>query len=409
MADTVEAPPVDAGPAAARGPAGRRRPLWFAIAGVGIAAVLAVVLFVGVGTDSGPPDVAPGINPSSAYLLQLDVFGPGGGARAPNFTLTDQHGATVSLSAFRGKSVVLSFNDDRCIDICTLLAQDVVAADRDLGPAATHVVFLSVNVNPYFSGVASLRSWNDQHGLGRLHNWVFTTGSPAALERVWKRYGVEVELHPSTKSVVHSTELYFIGPTGRQLAIGSFGTASADTPIFAHTLAQMANDDLPRSEQVRVGGPSAVPPNQSPAAIGARVPSFSLPFLDAPGRTFESSSLRGHYSILNFWSSTCTACVRELPNIEQAYRALGTKVHVVGVDVADNPSAAARFAHRLGVTYPLVSDRSGQVTSTYQSPALPFTAILSPKGKLETLHPGALTTEQLEYIIENLDPALGSS
>ncbi len=409
MADTVEAPPVDVGPAATPGPRGRRRPLWFAMTGVGVSAVLAVVLFVGVGTGSGPADVAPGINPSSANLLQLDVFGPGGGAPAPNFTLTDQHGATVSLSAFRGKSVVLSFNDDRCADICTLLAQDVVVADRDLGAAAAHVVFLSVNVNPYFPGVASVRFWSDQHGLGHLHNWVFTTGAPAALEAVWKRYGVEVELNPSTKSVVHSTELFFIGLTGRQLAIGSFGTASADTPIFAHTLAQMANDDLPRSEQVHVGGPSAVPPNQSPAAIGARAPSFSLPVLGAPGRSFESSSLGGHYSVLNFWSSTCTACVRELPNIEQAYRALGTKVRFVGIDVANNPSAAAGFAHRLGVTYPLVSDRSGRVASTYQVPALPFTAILSPKGKLETLHPGALTTEQLEYIVENLDPALRSS
>jgi len=374
------------------------------LVGVVLAGVLAVVLFVGVGVHQGVPDVAPGINPSASYLMKLDVLG--GGAPAPNFTLTDQHNQLVSLSQFRGKSLVLSFNDDQCTDICTLLAQDIVVADRDLGSAASNVVFLSVNANPYYPGVSAVRSWTDDHGLGRERNWVFVTGSPAALENVWKDYGVEVELDPTTRTVVHSTELYFIGPNGKQVALGSFGTASADTAIYSHTLAQMADDVLPASEQVNVAGPTVLAPDQSDVAIGARVPSFTLPLLRASARTLASGSLRGRYTVLNFWSSTCTACIREMPAIEQAYRDLGAKVNFVGVDVSDNRAAAAAFAKRIGVTYPLVSDTSGDVASTYQIPGLPFTAILAPSGTLETLHPGAMTTEQLEYVVKNLNPAL---
>ncbi len=404
MADTMEVEsPADSGARRPRG--GTHRRLWFAALGVGLAAILAVVLFVGVGTG-GPSEIAPGIPPSSATLLQLDVFPPNQSPPAPGFTLTNQHGRAVSLATFRGKSVVLSFNDDRCTDICTLLAQDVVAADRDLGAAAKDVVFLSVNANPYYPGVADVSSWSDQHGLGRLANWEFLTGSPAALAQVWKHYGVEVELNPTTRTVVHSTELYFLNPSGGQRAVGSFGTASADTDVFAHALAQMANDDLPGADQVSVGGPSEAAANQSTAAIGARVPGFSLPLLGHPAERFASSALHGRYSVVNFWSSTCTACVRETPAIEQADKDLGAHVNFVGVDVADNADQAARFAHRLGVTYPLVSDTSGVVAAAYQIPALPFTAIVSPSGNLETLHPGALTTEQLEYVIENLDPAL---
>jgi cytochrome oxidase Cu insertion factor (SCO1/SenC/PrrC family) len=375
--------------------------------GVGLAGVLAVILFVGVGvenTNSG--DVAPGINASSSYLLKLDVLGEANSIPAPNFTLTDQDGRTVSLSQFRGRSVVLSFNDDRCTDICTLLAQDIVVADRDLGSAARHIVFLSVNANPFYPGVRYVRSWTDQHGLGREPNWVFLTGTPAQIEAVWHEYGVEVELDDANRTVVHSTELYFIGPDGRQEAIGSFGTASADTQIYSHTMAQMAADLLPASDQADVAGPSAVPPNQSTAAIGAEMPAFRLPSVTAPGRSFSSSSLRGRFAVLNFWSSTCTACVREMPAIERAYRDLGKSVAFVGVDVADNRSAAAAFARRVGVTYRLVSDSSGTVAANYQIPDLPFTAIVGPRGGLETLHPGAMTTEQLEYLIENLNPAL---
>ncbi|MGH9046590.1 MAG: redoxin domain-containing protein, partial [Acidimicrobiales bacterium] len=374
--------------------------------GVALAGVLAVVLFVGVGTRGGPPDVAPGINAPSAYLLRLDLVPPGAADLAPNFTLTDQFGRAVSLSQFKGKSVVLSFNDDRCTDICTLLAQDIVVADRDLGSAAKNVVFLSVNANPFYPGVRYVRSWSDQHGLAKTANWLFATGSPAELRTVWQHYGVEVELDRANRPVVHSTELYFIGPDGTQSARGSFGTASADTETFSHTLAQMAVDVLPSSERSSVAGPSALAANESDAAIGAKVPGFTLAYVSAPGRQFHSTSLRGRYAVLNFWSSTCTACVREMPAIEQTFKDLGRQVAFVGVDVSDNRASAAAFARREKVTYPLVSDTSGDVATAYQIPALPFTAILSPDGKLETLHPGVMTTEQLEYVLENLSPAL---
>jgi peroxiredoxin len=171
-------------------------------------------------------------------------------------------------------------------------------------------------------------------------------------------------------------------------------------------MAQMANDLLPGAQQVSVGGASALAPDQSDAAIGARVPTFTLPLVANPGRTVSSANLRGRYVVLNFWSSTCTACVREMPAIEQAYRDLGKQVDFVGIDVSDNRGAAATFAERVGVTYPLVSDSSGDVASTYQIPGLPFTAVLAPNGTLQTLHPGAMTTEQLEYVVKNLNPAL---
>jgi len=375
--------------------------------GVALAGVLAVVLFVGVGTQPSQPEVAPGISPAAAYLLKLQVETPP--VPTAGFTLTDQHGRPVSLLQFRGKSVVLSFNDDQCTDICTLLAEDVIVANRDLGPAAKDVVFLSVNANPYYPSVAAVRSWSDQHGLGPLANWEFVTGSPAALQSVWKDYGVTVQLDPVTRTVVHSTVLYFIGPDGKERAIGEFGISSADTGIFSHTMAQMAADALAASERPSVAGPSVLTPSQSDVAIGARVPTFTLPLLRGRAGLLSSASLRGRYAVLNFWSSTCTACVREMPAIETAYRDLGARVAFVGIDVSDAGSAARAFASRLKVSYPLVSDASGAVTSAYQIPELPFTAILSPNGALKTLHPGAMTTEQLEYLVKNLDPALATS
>ena len=95
-----------------------------------------------------------------------------------------------------------------------------------------------------------------------------------------------------------------------------------------------------------------------------------------------------------------------MPGLEQSYRDLGPRVHFVGVDVLDNRAAAAAFARRVGVTYPLASDPSGTSPRPTRSPRCPSPRSVGPNGLLETLHPGAMTTEQVEYLVQNLDPAL---
>ena len=44
--------------------------------------------------------------------------------RAPAFTLTDQHGRTVTLASLRGKVVLLTFLDPVCTGDCPLEAQE---------------------------------------------------------------------------------------------------------------------------------------------------------------------------------------------------------------------------------------------------------------------------------------------
>lgn len=366
---------------------------------------------VGFGTldGSSTSDVLPGINQSAASLIDLSVLSHVSPRRpAPNFTLTDQNGHRTSLNAYRGKVVVLSFNDDRCPDLCTLLAQDIVIANRDMGRLTNHVVFLSVNVNPYYPQVSTVKTWTDQHGLGDQPNWVFVTGTPAQLRAVWKLYGAYVQLDPATRTVVHSTALFFIDPRGYEQDIASFGTNAANTSLYAHDVARVAADLVPSGVHESVGGPATASPKQSDAAVGAQAPAFHLPVLGDRHRTLDLSSRRGKYVVLNFWASTCTTCRKVLPHVEAAYRDLGAHVAFVGVDVAENPSAALAFARRVGLSYPLVADAKGSATGAYQINGLPFTAILSPKGKLLVRHPGLLTTEQLEYVLENLDPSLGS-
>lgn len=150
---------------------------------------------------------------------------------APGFALRDQAGQGVSLSQLRGKAVVLNFFDDRCIDVCPIIAQELVLASRHLGSQASRVAFVAINVNAAHASTADVKAFTEQHGLGRLANWYFLTGPKAALERVWQRYNIAVQVDPKTGEVLHTTPMYFIGPHGNERAVAA---PSAETLPNGH-------------------------------------------------------------------------------------------------------------------------------------------------------------------------------
>ncbi len=409
-------PPPEAG---AKAPAPRRstRPLAFLAIGVALAAVLAVVLFVGIGTGASGSQAGglatpgqqpatplePGINAATSQLLSLDVLPAAGHQTAPPVKLTDQSGQQVSLAQFRGKVVIVSANDDECTDLCTLLANDIVAANHDLGAAAKNVVWLSINANPYHPQVSAVRSWTDQHGLANQPNWYFLTGTPAQLAAAWSEYSVQVQLDPATRTVAHSAQMVYVGPHGNERAVTQFGTAAAATALFAHGAAQLAADLLPAAQRTPVGGPETSAASGGGATIGAVAPGFSLPYLQGGTGRFALSSTRGHWTVLDFWSSTCSACRADLPRVEAAAKKLGPQVDVIGVDVSDRRSAALAMAHAAGLTYPLVSDPSGVASGGERISGLPYLVVIDPSGRIAIRHPGTVTTEQLVYILDSLD------
>ncbi len=158
--------------------------------------------------------------PTLSDVMGLSTLPP---VAAPGFTLTDQNGQVVSLSALRGRAVVLNFFDDRCIDICPLIAQELVAAAHRLGATADQVAFVAVNVNAAHPSVSAVRQFTNEHGLQALHDWYYLTGPPAALRAVWDAYNVSVQVDPATGSVFHTTPMYFIGRRGRERAIAAPG------------------------------------------------------------------------------------------------------------------------------------------------------------------------------------------
>lgn len=376
--------------------------LWWMIGAlVTVLVVVAAVVVVTNGSrDDAANAVAPGITKSMATLLQLDDI-RSDHETEPSYRLTDQRGDPMTASEFRGRAVIFTLNDNHCEDLCTLLAQDIVAADRDLGREARRVAFVSINANPYYPSVAADAAWSRSHHLDALPNWYYGTGSPAVLKADWQKFGIPVEPNPKTKDIVHGTEMFFISPSGQEVELGQFGTQSADTAPFAHAMAQMAVDLLPSAQRTKVGGP-ALTSTTNGAALNSVPAAVPLHSLRNPATTLSTASVRGRYTVVNFWSSSCTACKQEMPGLEKTHHELGAKVNFLGDDVSDITHAGLAFAKQYGVTYPLMNDKAGTLSGAYRISGLPYTVVLDPKGRVVIRHAGAMTEEQLIYILQNM-------
>ena len=136
--------------------------------------------------------------------------------QAPGFTLTDQAGRTMALSALRGKVVVLEFMDPHCTDICPIVSQEFVDAYHKLGPAARNVAFIAINVNQYHASVANMAAYSRQEALNTIPSWHFFTGPVPALKTAWRDYNIAVEAPNPDADIVHTSALYFIDPQGRE-------------------------------------------------------------------------------------------------------------------------------------------------------------------------------------------------
>ena len=198
------------------------------VAGIAFATVFTVVVTALAGHTNRPSLRATGIPTSVstklATLMQLSPVPP---AAAPAFTLTDQSGRLVSLASLHGKTVVLTFMDSHCTDICPLVSREFINAYNDLGAASGNVVFIAVNVNPYHNKVADVASYSSAQGLNTIPSWHFVTGSLPALRTVWNHYQIEVQAPNKDADVIHTSLIYFIDPHGKERYVTS--------PMVDHT------------------------------------------------------------------------------------------------------------------------------------------------------------------------------
>lgn len=109
---------------------------------------------------------------------------------APEFTLTTQDNARLSLGDLRGKVVAVTFIYTSCADTCPLLTAKLAGLQAKLGADfGPKVFFASVTVDPERDTPEVLKQYARAHGVNPV-GWAFLTGTPFEIRAVAKHYGV---------------------------------------------------------------------------------------------------------------------------------------------------------------------------------------------------------------------------
>jgi cytochrome oxidase Cu insertion factor (SCO1/SenC/PrrC family)/thiol-disulfide isomerase/thioredoxin len=344
---------------------------------IGLSAVaLAVVLIGGVEltSSSGPRSTSDTLQ-SNPYL------DPGTrlSGRAPDFTLTDESGTPVSLHSFRGKVVILAFNDSECTTICPLTTSAMVEAKAMLGTAGSRVQLLGIDANPTATRVKDVRSYSELHGM--VHQWRFLTGTLAALKQVWKAYKIDVAIEQG--EIDHTPALFVIGPDGRLARLYLTQQSYAAVGQLGQLLAQEASRLLPDHPRVQSNLSYAHITGISPAAteVVARAGGGGLTL--GPGRAPRL------YMFFATWDSEVTDLARALEALngyQSAAAAAGLPKLTVVDEASVEPSARAlpaflaKLPHPL--SYPVAIDRTGRVADGYGVQDEPWFVLTSASGHI---------------------------
>ncbi|MGH2864617.1 MAG: SCO family protein [Solirubrobacteraceae bacterium] len=365
----------------------------------------------------------------------------------PSLELIDDHGRPTSLSAFRGRWLVLAPAMTLCRETCPLTTGTLMeltdALQRD-GLAGRGAV-AEVTVDPWRDTPARLRVYRRLTGV----NFRLLTGTPAQISRIWRYFGVYYRRvpqgsppdidwmthRPEKFDVQHTDGVFILDPSGRERVadegmaqpasalVGGLrrlldpeGRRDLAHPQFPWTAVEvldaldrlmgrpvLRNASQPHATELASEGdaPAAAAALQSrgrlarnPVALdGLRAQAGQL--LGGPGAlAARLRSLRGEPVVLNAWASWCPPCRAEFPIFAADSRDYGNEVAFLGVDTDDTPGAARSFLAGERVDYPSYQATTGSLDGLAPVQGTPTTIFIDAAGRVIYTHPGPYESRQ---------------
>lgn len=103
----------------------------------------------------------------------------------------------------------------------------------------------------------------------------------------------------------------------------------------------------------------------------------------------------GKPTMINMFSSSCTACRTEMPDLEDLHQQAGQKMQIVGVDLGDSHAITQDFVKQTGVTYTIVRDPTSLLVNRLNITAQPMTLWVDGKGRIVYHRYGALSPAEM--------------
>jgi peroxiredoxin len=132
-------------------------------------------------------------------------------------------------------------------------------------------------------------------------------------------------------------------------------------------------------------------------------PAVSYTLLDGSMRSTEQ--LRGKVVLVNFWATSCTTCVHEMPQIaatHEKFKQRGFDTLAVAMSY-DPPAYVANFAETRKLPFGVAIDNTGEIAKRFDSVrGTPTTFVINKRGEIVKRYVGEPDFAALHRLIESL-------
>lgn len=141
------------------------------------------------------------------------------------------------------------------------------------------------------------------------------------------------------------------------------------------------------------------------AGCGSRETAPASRFLLLDGSTLDSQALKGKVTLVNFWATTCTTCVAEMPELIRTHQKFQPRgFETVAVAMSYDPVEwVLNFSKSRQLPFQVALDRDGQLARSWGDVKLtPTTFLLDKQGQIVKRYLGAPDFAALHQLIEEL-------
>jgi peroxiredoxin len=117
------------------------------------------------------------------------------------------------------------------------------------------------------------------------------------------------------------------------------------------------------------------------------------------------AQLRGKVTLINFWATSCTTCVKEMPQIvatHEKYKSRGFDTLAVAMSY-DPPAYVANFAESRKLPFKVAIDNTGSIAKGFGDVRLtPTTYVVNKRGQIVKRYVGEPDFATLHALLEQL-------
>jgi peroxiredoxin len=130
-----------------------------------------------------------------------------------------------------------------------------------------------------------------------------------------------------------------------------------------------------------------------------------LPFTQLDGSQHRLTDLKGKVALINFWATSCTTCVKEMPKIVSTFEKFRSQgFETLSIAMAyDAPAYVMQFAQSRKLPFRVVMDHDGKLAQAFGPVQLtPTSFVINKKGEIVKRYVGEPDFAALHALIQQL-------